>query len=622
MVVALVVSLVGISVGVLFGAAHLLDRNNQQPGTPKRVRTLSLPGRPMSIVSGAHAIWISTEIGHQSGQVTRIDPASTRVWRYDLGAVVGGMQITAGRGGVFVVKNENSGTIAQLDPHSPAVIREFSGRKYRRLLVGGGSLWAGGCGGSVIRIDPLTLHETATIPVIHGPGPPAFKCQDPVLFAQHALWVLTGQHRLSRLDPETQTITQSIHVPFAYTEGSWQNVATSPGRIWATYSNSLDGRIRIEGADTRTGRVIVSRRVGRAVSSPNDLTAMGGQIRAIAANSRYLWLAVPGRVLWLDPSTLRAVRTTRVTDPTGLTIVDNSLWVLEGRRGSGGAVQRISIGGGDTRPTTSASAPAPFTKGTAQVDRQDGIFLLTRPVWSFLEHPSGPVEPRTVVAIASYPVERGGRCSPTKALDALPPDGALAWLTEYSSTQANDFPPRPTRFSLDPSSLANYKCSASHATYMFRFQDHGRLFQVHVAFGEHANRTVRDEMLASLSSLVVDRCPPAKPPVRVSKSGTLTPDRGRVGERISLSGPTGRDEDWFWSPLDRIKVWWSRAPIGVRPQNAEQRALATVTPGTACSFRVHFQVPSVPPGRYLVSVLGYSSDGYGVMGQRRFTVLP
>ncbi len=61
---------------------------------------------------------------------------------------------------------------------------------------------------------------------------------------------------------------------------------------------------------------------------------------------------------------------------------------------------------------------------------------------------------------------------------------------------------------------------------MFRFQDAGRYFQVHIAFGDQAGDEVRDDMLASLSSLVVDRCPPAESPVLVSEFGTLVPDHG------------------------------------------------------------------------------------------------
>jgi len=273
-----------------------------------------------------------------------------------------------------------------------------------------------------------------------------------------------------------------------------------------------------------------------------------------------------------------------------------------------------------TTPHPNPSAPAALTKGTARDDPQDGVFVLTPRGWSFLERPSRAGVPRTLFAIASYPIQPGGECAPLKALDALPADGALAWIVEYQRVQQATFPPRPSRFSIEPSSLGGDGCSGNHPTYVFRFQDMGRDFEVHVVFGARAGQPVRDEMLASLSSLVVDRCPPAEPPVRVSKFGTLEPYSGRPGERVTLSGPTGRDENWFWAPLNSIEVWWSRAPIGIPQQTGEQHLLVTVAPGTTCSFSVDFRVPNVSPGRYLVSVLGYSSDGFGVMGERRFTV--
>jgi hypothetical protein len=193
-------------------------------------------------------------------------------------------------------------------------------------------------------------------------------------------------------------------------------------------------------------------------------------------------------------------------------------------------------------------------------------------------------------------------------------------VLEYHGTQGNDFPPRPDRFSLDPSTLANYECSGSHSTYLLRFQDEGRSFQVQVAFGEAAREEVRDELLASLSSLVVDRCPPAEPPVLVSEFGALVPDQGVPGDEIMLSGPTGRDENWFWSPLDRIEVWWSQESIGVPEETADKHLLASLDPAGGCTFDVSFRVPNAPAGRYVVTVLGYHSDGFGLMGERTFTV--
>lgn len=279
-------------------------------------------------------------------------------------------------------------------------------------------------------------------------------------------------------------------------------------------------------------------------------------------------------------------------------------------------------------PTASPSAPAPLTRGTAQFDPEDGVWMLTPPDWSFLKHPSGPLEPRTLFAIANYPIERGGDCAPTTALDALPQDGALAWLIEYRDTQGNEFPTRPERFSLDPSSLANYECSGTHATYLFRFQDAGRYFEVQVAFGKEASEETRDEMLASLSSLVVDRCPPADVHMPlVSEFGDLSAGHGAPADQVSLSGPTGRDENAFWAPLEKIEVWWSRDRIGVPEETGDQHLLASLDPGRDCTFIATFSVPDVPPGDYLITVLGYwdlsypGASGFGLMGERTFTVV-
>jgi hypothetical protein len=271
-------------------------------------------------------------------------------------------------------------------------------------------------------------------------------------------------------------------------------------------------------------------------------------------------------------------------------------------------------------PSPSPSAPAALTQGMAQLDGEDGIFILTPPGWSFDADPSGPDEPKMLFAIADHSIEPGGDCAPTRALEDLPTDGALAWALEYHDTQDNDFPPRPDRFFLDPSTLANYECSASHATYMFRFQDAGRYFQAHVAFGDQASDDVRDEMLASLSSLVVDRCPPAESPVLISEFGTLAPDHGAPGDTVGLSGTTGHDENWFWFPLDRIDVWWSPEFIGVPEETVGKYLLASIDPLQECNFSAGFRVPDVPPGRYFVTVLGYDSSGFGVMGEREFTV--
>jgi len=255
------------------------------------------------------------------------------------------------------------------------------------------------------------------------------------------------------------------------------------------------------------------------------------------------------------------------------------------------------------------------------LDSKDGIFLIAPPGWSFLKGPSGPLAPPTIFAVANYPIREGGQCAPTTALGDLPPDGALAWVIEYGSPLGNDFLPRPPRFSLDRSTLALYECSGIRPTYLFRFVDQSRFFQVQLAFGDRAGQSVRDQMLSTLSSLVVDRCPPAEELGPISTFGTLAPAEGRPGDSVTLSGPTGRAENWFWSPLTKIEVWWSTSRVSFPRQSSNQLLLETTEPGTECSFTATFQVPSAPPGRYVITVLGYFyGDGFGPFAARSFTV--
>jgi hypothetical protein len=271
---------------------------------------------------------------------------------------------------------------------------------------------------------------------------------------------------------------------------------------------------------------------------------------------------------------------------------------------------------------SSPSAPAPLQTGTAELDQHGGISILIPGGWSFLEDPSGPDEPKTVFAVSNVPIPQGGDCAPTTAQDALPPDGVLAWAIEYHGPQGNDFPPRPDRFSLDPSTLAPYECS-DVPSYMFRFSDQGREFQVHVVLGPQASDADRDRLLASLSSMEVDRCPPAESPPLVSEVGTLSPDTGPPKTSVTFSGlPTGRTENSFWTQADRIEAWWTKSGLPTSPPREAQLKLAELGLGVECSVGLSFEVPDVRPGRYQVTVLIYDPEGFGVEAERSFSVTP
>ncbi|MGH2681608.1 MAG: hypothetical protein ACRDIX_00050 [Actinomycetota bacterium] len=135
-------------------------------------------------------------------------------------------------------------------------------------------------------------------------------------------------------------------------------------------------------------------------------------------------------------------------------------------------------------------------------DIDDGLSIRIPAAWTFHQDPSGPAEPRTVFAVGSWPFPTGGECAPQVAQEELPNDGTLFWLIEYRDRQGVEFPDRPEFFELDPATLANYECSVV-PSYLIRFRDAGRAFQVHVAFGPEASESLGPEVLRALESLEV-----------------------------------------------------------------------------------------------------------------------
>jgi hypothetical protein len=151
-------------------------------------------------------------------------------------------------------------------------------------------------------------------------------------------------------------------------------------------------------------------------------------------------------------------------------------------------------------------------------DRDDGLSIRIPATWTFHQDPSGPAEPRTVFAVGSWAFPTGGECAPMVAQEQLPQDGTFFWLIEYADPQGVDFPDRPEFFELDPATLGHYECSLV-PSYLIRFQEHGRFFQVHVAFGSEASESLGPEVLRALESLEVTAPVPEECSPQVAASG-------------------------------------------------------------------------------------------------------
>jgi len=84
----------------------------------------------------------------------------------------------------------------------------------------------------------------------------------------------------------------------------------------------------------------------------------------------------------------------------------------------------------------------------------------------------------------------------------MPPNGAFIYGWEYGDlrgrigARARDFPKRPEHFRL--SGFARYECLGR--SYMLRFRESGRFFQIHIAFGTRASTATRTAALRILDS--------------------------------------------------------------------------------------------------------------------------
>lgn len=139
--------------------------------------------------------------------------------------------------------------------------------------------------------------------------------------------------------------------------------------------------------------------------------------------------------------------------------------------------------------------------------RAHGVSVRYPPKWRATAQPLTPVtSPAQVLAVASYPLPGNDRgadgCEPKQALDRLPPGGAFVYgwdygdLTGIIGVRTRDFPPRPKRFTLR--GFARYECLG--ASYMLRFREAHRFFQIHIAFGKRANAETRSTVLRILDS--------------------------------------------------------------------------------------------------------------------------
>jgi peptide/nickel transport system substrate-binding protein len=170
------------------------------------------------------------------------------------------------------------------------------------VATGDGAVWAAGTGGGTVsRVDPSTQRVTQTIEI--GGKPTA------MAYDGHKMWTASplGQ-ALSRIDPATGHVERTVTV-----NDPVSSIAADGRTVWAASANTGT----VVSVDGETGKVLATVRVG---GGPSAVAVGGGSV----------WVAdsLNATVLRLDAGTGQVEATIPVGDgPADLTYVNGNLWV-------------------------------------------------------------------------------------------------------------------------------------------------------------------------------------------------------------------------------------------------------------------------------------------------------
>jgi len=167
------------------------------------VRSWQLKGDTVAIAFGDGAAWVTTNYAGET-LLFAIRPGAPRPQPVRLGDSNGGLTVTVGEGGVWVVTWGNNGGIGvgspqeliEVDPDTLNVVkrREIDGRGLWDLAAGGGAIWIAASSNSsprnssVIQVDPRSGRIIRTITV----GSPSHAITCNIAATNDAVWVTVG----------------------------------------------------------------------------------------------------------------------------------------------------------------------------------------------------------------------------------------------------------------------------------------------------------------------------------------------------------------------------------------------------------------------------------------------
>ena len=263
--------------------------------------------------------------------------------------------IAAGGGRLWMVDGEGR-TVVRIDPATGKADTLATGATPTDVAIASGATWVangttrsdaltiGTTPDSVVRIDPATdLERTATLP--HGEPDEYSSPEARIAATGDAVWALTADGSIARLDPTTATIAHVTHGVDA------DQIAAGPAGVWA-----VDGTGRLLELDRHTGairrRVRLPTRDVSGVTVGDDaawvtgwddgnlyrIGAAGG-VGSVEVGKGVTDLAVAGTAVWgvspisgivfaVDGRSMRVVRSLRIDgEPRSLAIDRGTVWV-------------------------------------------------------------------------------------------------------------------------------------------------------------------------------------------------------------------------------------------------------------------------------------------------------
>ncbi len=208
---------------------------------------------PQSIAIGSDAVWVPSR--RDPNVTTRIDPATNVIVSVIEGTGFKAKSAVVVGDAVWVAGQADD--LAPIDARSNTVGAKVAGN-HPRIAYGFGSLWAAGHQGVPLdRIDPATGEIIATIPLT-GTGSD-LSTENDVWVAGPAVWILSGNGALLKVDPATNSVTLRTTIDQVVEEAAVQTrVPAGKGGdfLWLSDPHIPHGVVRID-AESGVGLTLI-----------------------------------------------------------------------------------------------------------------------------------------------------------------------------------------------------------------------------------------------------------------------------------------------------------------------------------------------------------------------------